>query len=232
MHVNPRVVIATTAVAVATFLFSLVAPPLLSLIPTDTAHAQQQTGPKIDIEFDPGHTVRDDEALNFTLNFTGLPSGETNLTYDVDVVTFGETELPLCEGAQDVVNSALGSYSGTTATATGTIPVTCPPRNYILVVTLKNGGGEDLTRTASAFRVQEYRVWDLPGTQPTSPAGLWGEYRNEVIDGEQHIYNLLHVVDSASRLVYVYKLQDRSDGRREHALTFVETYSLAAASNP
>ena len=40
MHVNLRVIAATIAVAAAAFLFSLVSPPLLSPVPTDTVYAQ------------------------------------------------------------------------------------------------------------------------------------------------------------------------------------------------
>ena len=231
MHVNPRVIIATIAVAVATFLFSLVAPPLLSLIPTDTAHAQQQTGPKIDIDFNPGHTVREGEEINFTLTFSGL-DGSTDLTYDVEVVTSGDSDIPLCEGTGAGTDLALGSYSGATTTATGTVPATCTPRKYVLVVTLKDGSGEDLTRSASGFRVQEFREWELPGTQPTSPAGLWGENVDEVVDGKRHIYTLLHLVDSVTGTVYVYRVRDQTEGHREDALTFVKTYQLSGTNAP
>jgi len=182
----------------------------------------------IDINFDPGHTIREGEELDFTLNFSGLPSGATDLTYDVEVVSIGLTDIPLCEGTGAGDDLALDSYAGTTTAKTGTIPNTCPHREYILVVTLKDGD-EDLTRTASAFRVQEYMEWYLPGSQPSSPAGLWGEQYVSTVDGIEREVTRFHVVDSDTSQVYVYDLADRSNGE---SLTFVETYSLTGPTNP
>ena len=236
MTVNLRPLLATVTVLVATSLFALFVAPLLSLVPTDTAHAQEQQQQRIgsstiDIAFDPGHTIRKGEELNFTLTFGGLPSGATDLTYDVDVIASNRPDIPLCEGTGAGPDLKLGSYTGTTSTATGTIPATCPPRQYVLVVTLKDGSGKDI-RAASGFRVQEFREWDLPGTQPTSPAGLWGESIDEVVNGKQHIYNLLHVVDSETGTVYVYRVGRVIDGNIDDTFTFVKTYQLSGTNVP
>ncbi len=237
MTVNLRPLLATVTVLVATSLFALFVAPLLSLVPTDTAHAQEQQQQRIgsstiDIAFDPGHTIRKGEELNFTLTFGDLPNGATDLTYDVDVIASNKPDIPLCEGTGAGTDLELGSYTGTTSTATGTIPATCPPRQYVLVVTLKDGSGKDI-RAASGFRVQEFREWDLPGTtQPTSPAGLWGESIDEVVDGKQHIYNLLHVVDSATAKVYVYRVGRVIDGNIDDTFTFVKTYQLSGTNSP
>ena len=237
MTVNLRPLLATVTVLVATSLFALFVAPLLSLVPTDTAHAQEHPQQRIgsstiDIAFDPSHTIRKGEELNFTLTFGGLPSGATDLTYDVDVISSSKPDIPLCEGTGAGTDLELGSYTGATATATGTIPATCPPRQYVLVVTLKDGSGKDI-RAASGFRVQEFREWDLPGTtQPTSPAGLWGESIDEVVDGKQHIYNLLHVVDSETGTVYVYRVGRVIDGNIDDTFTFVKTYQLSGTNSP
>ena len=61
---------------------------MLSLVPTDTAYAQE--GPSIEIEFSPHYMVRDNEELDFTLTFSGM-TGETGLTYDVNVATLWRT---------------------------------------------------------------------------------------------------------------------------------------------
>ncbi len=235
MTVNLRAIVATVTVLVATSIFSLFAAPLLSLIPTDTAYAQgQDEGPSIDIDFDPGHTIRQGEELNFTLTFSGLDNyiGSTTLKYDAKVTYAGEPDIPDCEGAGAGSGLSLGAISAATTTATGTIPTTCPHDRYVLVVTLFHGEGEDrveLTRTASAFRVLEYKVWDLPGSQPSSPAGLWAEKYVTTVDGVEREITRFHVVDSGTSQVYVYDLADRPD---EESLTFVETNSVTGTTNP
>ena len=228
MHVNLRVIIATIAVAVATSSLSLLAPPLLSLVPTDTAYAQE--GPSIEIEFSPHYMVRDNEELNFTITFSGI-SGLTSLTYDVSVATFGKPNVSVCEdtGVGIGNNMALGAFTGDTATATGTIPAKCPPYRYALVVKLYDSSGEkpdELVTAASAFKVAEFKELELPaGNRPTTPAGIWSE---ELSD-----YTLrFHVVDSSNSKVYVYHLPDGEGGSRGDSLTFVETYNLPGTTNP
>ena len=126
MRVNPRALIATITVLVVTPLFGLFVAPLLTLVPNGTAHAQE--GPSIDIEFDPHHTVRDNEELNFTITFSGI-SSYSGLTYDVNVATFGEARchLPVRATGTERRTWRLARFSGDTTTATGTIPATCPP---------------------------------------------------------------------------------------------------------
>ena len=80
---------------------------MLSLVPTDTAYAQE--GPSIDIEFSPHYMVRDNEELNFTLTFSGL-TGHSDLTYEVNVATFGEPDVPECEGTGTGEGMTLGFF--------------------------------------------------------------------------------------------------------------------------
>ena len=224
LQVNPRIIVATVAVAVATFLFSLVAPPLLSLVPADTAYAQE--GPSIAIEFDPHYMVRDNEELNFTLTFSGL-TGLSGLTYDVNVVTFGEPDVPECEEGAGVGDPMdVGTFTGDTATATGTIPAACPPYKYALIVKLYDDSGEELVTAASPFKIAEFKQLELPaGNRPTTPAGLWSE---ELAD-----YTLrFHVVDSASNKVYMYDLANLENGYRADSVTFAGTYNLPGTDNP
>ena len=225
MRVNPRALIATITVLVVTPLFGLFVAPLLTLVPNGTAHAQE--GPSIDIEFDPHHTVRDNEELNFTLTFSGL-SSYSDLTYDVSVATFGEPDVLACKGEGVENGLPIGTISGGTATATGTIPAACPPRRYALIATLYDSSGEkpeELVTAASAFKVSEFKAMVLPGNQPDKPAGLWTEDLSD--------FTLrFHVVDSATNKVYVYDLPDLENGFRADSLTFVETYNLAGTNNP
>ena len=225
MRVNPRALIATITVLVVTPLFGLFVAPLLTLVPNGTAHAQE--GPSIDIEFDPHHTVRDNEELNFTLTFSGL-SSYSDLTYDVSVATFGEPDVLACKGEGVENGLPIGTISGGTATATGTIPAACPPRRYALIATLYDSSGEkpeELVTAASAFKVSEFKAMVLPGDQPDKPAGLWTEDLSD--------FTLrFHVVDSATNKVYVYDLPDLENGFRADSLTFVETYNLAGTNNP
>ena len=225
MRVNPRALIATITVLVVTPLFGLFVAPLLTLVPNGTAHAQE--GPSIDIEFDPHHTVRDNEELNFTLTFSGL-SSYSDLTYDVSVATFGEPDVLACKGEGVENGLPIGTISGGTATATGTIPAACPPRRYALIATLYDSSGEkpeELVTAASAFKVSEFKAMVLPGNQPDKPAGLWTE---ELSDFTLRF----HVVDSATNKVYVYDLPDLENGPRADSLTFVTTYNLPATNNP
>ena len=94
MHVNPRVFAATIAVAVATFLFSMVALPL---VPIDSAHAQER--PSTVIEFDPSHKTRMGEELNPTLILSGLSAynRQTDLAHDVYVITCGYSDALECD---------------------------------------------------------------------------------------------------------------------------------------
>ena len=225
MHMNLRVIAATIAVAAATFLFSLVAPPLLSLVPSDTAHAQE--GPSIEIEFNPGFVVRDNEELNFTLTFSGI-SGMTGLTYDATVARIGEPNAEECEGAGTGNDMALGSISGDTATATGTIPATCPPYfSYALIVKLFDSSDDELITVASPFKVSPFMKLVLPGDdKPTSPAGLWSEEF-----GDYSVVRF-HVVDSASNKVYMYDLGTEEHGFRKDYVTFEGTYDLAGTDSP
>ncbi len=225
MHMNLRVIAATIAVAAATFLFSLVAPPLLSLVPSDTAHAQE--GPSIEIEFNPGFVVRDNEELNFTLTFSGI-SGMTGLTYDATVARIGEPNAEECEGAGTGNDMALGSISGDTATATGTIPATCPPYfSYALIVKLFDSSDDELITVASPFKVSPFMKLVLPeDNKPTSPAGLWSEEF-----GDYSVVRF-HVVDSASNKVYMYDLGTEEHGFRKDYVTFEGTYDLAGTDSP
>ena len=222
MRVNLRALIATITVLVVTPLFGLFVAPLLTLVPIGTAHAQE--GPSIEIEFDPHHTVRDNEELNFTITFSGI-SGLSGLSYDVNVATFGKPDVTVCEGTGTGDDLAIGTFSGDTTTATGTIPPTCPPYQYALIVKLHDSNGDELVTAASAFKVSEFKAMVLPGSQPTKPAGLWTE---ELSDFTLRF----HVVDSATPEVYVYDLANLENGVRADSLTFVETYNLAETNNP
>ena len=93
VQVNPRVIAATIAVAIATPLFSLLAAPLLTLAPSGTAHAQE--GPSIEIEFDPAGTVVLGTEIAFTLTFSGLSgyTSESGLKYGVNVVGSGNPDV-------------------------------------------------------------------------------------------------------------------------------------------
>ena len=222
MRVNLRALIATITVLVVTPLFGLFVAPLLTLVPIGTVHAQ--VGPSIEIEFDPHHTVRDNEELNFTITFSGI-SGLSGLRYDVNVATFGKPDVTVCEGTGTGDDLAIGTFSGDTTTATGTIPATCPPYQYALIVKLHDRNGDELVTAASAFKVSEFKAMVLPGDQPDKPAGLWTEDLSD--------FTLrFHVVDSATNKVYVYDLPDLENGFRADSLTFVETYNLAGTNNP
>ena len=222
MRVNLRALIATITVLVVTPLFGLFVAPLLTLVPIGTVHAQ--VGPSIEIEFDPHHTVRDNEELNFTITFSGI-SGLSGLRYDVNVATFGKPDVTVCEGTGTGDDLAIGTFSGDTTTATGTIPATCPPYQYALIVKLHDRNGDELVTAASAFKVSEFKAMVLPGNQPAKPAGLWTEDLSD--------FTLrFHVVDSATNKVYVYDLPDLENGFRADSLTFVETYNLAGTNNP
>ena len=228
VQVNPRIIVATVAVAVAASIFSLVAAPLLSLLPVDTAHAQD--GPSIDIEFGPSHKIRMGEELNFTLNFSGLSShiNKQGLTYDVNVVSHSRPDFEVCEGTGTGTGMSMGTISGATMTKTGTIPNTCPARTYALIVTLYDGGDE-LVTAVRAFKVEEYRTWELPSdNRPNTPAGIWAEQ----IYSDDRRTTRFHVVDSTTKKVYVYDLPDMDDGRHADSLSFVTTYDLGGTSNP
>ena len=222
MRVNLRALIATITVLVVTPLFGLFVAPLLTHVPIGTAHAQE--GPSIEIEFDPHHTVRDNEELNFTITFSGI-SGLSGLRYDVNVATFGKPDVTVCEGTGTGDDLAIGTFSGDTTTATGTIPATCPPYQYALIVKLHDSNGDELVTAASAFKVSEFKAMVLPGSQPDKPAGLWTEQLSD--------FTLrFHVVDSATSTVYVYDLPNLENGPRADSLTFVTTYNLPATTNP
>ena len=226
MHVSVRATATAVAVAVFTFLFGLVAAPLLSLAPTGAAYAQE--GPKIEIEFDPHYLIRDNEALDFTLTFSGI-SGQTGLTYDVNVATLGEPEVSVCEDADAGVKDGieLGVFTGDTATATGTIPAACPAQKYALVVKLRNNGGDELVTVARPFKISPFMKLVLPGDdKPTSPAGLWAEETN---DGSGIRF---HVVDSGSNRVYMYDLGELDGNFTTDRVTFVDSYDLDGPDNP
>ena len=228
MQVNPRIIVATVAVAVAASIFSLVAAPLLSLLPVDTAYAQE--GPSIEIEFGPSHKIRMGEELNFTLNFSGLSShiNKQGLTYDVNVVSHSRPDFEVCEGTGTGTGMSMGTISGATMTKTGTIPNTCPARIYALIVTLYDGSDE-LVTAVRAFKVEEYRTWELPSdNRPNTPAGIWAEQ----IYSDDRRTTRFHVVDSTTSKVYVYDLPDMDDGRHADSLSFVTTYDLGGTSNP
>ena len=140
---------------------------------------------------------------------------------------YGEPDVPECEGTGTGDGMTLGSFSGDTASATGTIPAACPPHHtYALVVKLFDSSDDELITVASPFKISPFMKLVLPGeTKPESPAGL----RSEVLD--DHTLRF-HVVDSATSKVYVYDLRNTDNGFRADSLDFVETYDLPGASNP
>ena len=239
MPVNPRVILATAAVAIATSLFSLVAPPLLSLVPADTAHAQQQDEPMIDIEFSPEGTVKEGTEIGFTLKFSGLSSYDSNsgLKYGVNVVGHQLPRVVQCGSTGAFADPVgIGTISGGNATTTGTIPSTCSGGLLILVASLYDSNDDEIISTAKGFTVTGVQSWDLPGTQPTSPAGLWGEGVEVPTNHGSVGMTRFHVVDNASQKVFVYHLPAYDDQYtpedERDSLTFVETYDLASTTAP
>ena len=239
MPVNPRVIAATIAVAFAASLFSLVAPPLLSLVPADTAHAQQQDEPMIDIEFSPEGTVKEGTEIGFTLKFSGLSSYDSNsgLKYGVNVVGHQLPRVVQCGSTGAFADPVgIGTISGGNATTTGTIPSTCSGGLLILVASLYDSNDDEIISTAKGFTVTGVQSWDLPGTQPTSPAGLWGEGVEVPTNDGSVGMTRFHVVDNASQKVFVYHLPAYDDQYtpedERDSLTFVETYDLASTTAP
>ena len=228
MPVNPRLLIATISVLVFTLLFALFVAPLLTLVPTGTAHAQEQTRGKISIDFNPSFKVFQGDELNFTLTFSGLDEyiDQQGLTYDVSVIRTSRTSVTECEGNGTGDGISMGTISSATTTRTGTISGTCRYGAYALVATLYDGEGEEVVTTARAFKVDAYRAWKLSGSDmPTSPSGLWA-----VRDDDYELR--FHVVDSATNKVYVYSLAATYSKSGPGTTTLEETYTLTGASNP
>ena len=250
MHVNPRVIVATIAVAVATFLFSLLAAPLLSLVPVGTAYAQE--GPSIEITFDPEGTVVSGTEIGFTVTFSGLTATSV-LQWRANVVGGGDPDRTACEGdgAFNDNMESIGTISGGTATTTGTIASTCPAGLSILVVSLYDSDGVEsveIISTAKGFVVTAVKKLSLRNAitrngvdllTPNSVAGLWGERiaKRTRPDGNAYGTTDLHVVDSASSTVYVYELpvynyDDTKDYDDRDHLIFRKKYQLASTTSP
>ena len=250
MHVNPRVIVATIAVAVATFLFSLVAAPLLSLVPAGTAYAQED-GPSIEITFNPEGTVTDGTEIGFTLTFSGLSGydGTTGLQYRVNVVGSGNPDVTECEsGSAFSQKVSIGTISDGTATATGTIPNTCTAGLSILTASLFDSNDAEIISTAKGFTVTSVKALDISNATttdgsappvPDTPAGLWGEGVIRYYDDGSGSAGVtrFHVVDSNTKKVFVYDLSvyDRTttpDHDERDQLIYVKTYDLASTTNP
>ena len=249
MHVNPRVIVATIAVAVATFLFSLVVAPLLSLVPADAAYAQE--GPSVEITFDPEGTVVSGTEIGFTVTFSGL-TATSGLQWRVNVVGGGDPDRTACEGDgafkdDDDDMESLGTITDGTATATGTIADTCPAGLSILVASLYDSDGVEIISTAKGFVVTAVKKLSLRNAitrngvdllTPNSVAGLWGERiaKRTRPNGNAYGTTDLHVVDSASSTVYVYELPVydyiNTDYDDRNRLIFRKIYELASTTRP
>ena len=245
MHVNPRVIVATIAVAVATFLFSLVVAPLLSLVPVGTAYAQE--GPSIEIAFSPEGTVVASTTIGFTLTFRGL-TATSGLQWRGNVVGGSDPDRTACEGSVAFDDMAsIGTITDGTASTTGTIKDTCPAGLSILVASLYDSDGVEIISTAKGFVVTAVKKLSLRNAitrngvdllTPNSVAGLWGERiaKRTRPNGNSSGTTDLHVVDSASSTVYVYELPvydyidtDYDDRNR---LIFRKIYELASTTRP
>ena len=247
MHVNPRVIVATIAVAVATFLFSLVVAPLLSLVPASTASAQE--GPSAEITFDPEGTVVASTTIGFTLTFRGL-TATSGLQWRVNVVGGGDPDRTACEGSVAFDDMAsIGTITDGTASTTGTIKDTCPAGLSILVASLYDSDGVEIISTAKGFVVTAVKKLSLRNAitrngvdllTPNSVAGLWGERiaKRTRPNGNAFGTTDLHVVDSASSTVYVYELPNYNyldttlnfDDRDR--LIYMKKYQLASTTSP
>ena len=250
MPVKPRALIATIAVAVAISLFSLVAAPLLSLVPDNTAYAQEEEGPSIEIAFDPEGTVTEGSQIGFTLTFSGLSGydSDSGLQYGVNVVGHQNTDVIKCESGSAFSSMvSIGTISGGTATTTGTIPNTCAGGLLILVASLYTDSESELTSTAKGFTVTSVQQWDISSATttdgstlpvPDTPAGLWGEGVNRSYEDGSGSAGVtrFHVVDSNTKKVFVYDLPvyDRTTTDRDERdqLIHVKTYDLASTTNP
>ena len=238
VQVNPRVIAATIAVAIATPLFSLLAAPLLTLVPNGTAHAQE--GPSIEIEFDPAGTVPEGTDIDFRLNFSGL-SG-SNLKYGLNVVGIGNPNGARCEsGVAFDDKVSVGTVSSGNATTTGTIPGTCPAGLSILVASLYDSDGDEIISTAKGFTITAVQSLSIRNATTTdgnppptfTPAGLWGE---RVAPPGRSGHSRFHVVDSVAKAVHVYDHgvynTKQIPGDERTFLTYVKTYDLASTTNP
>ena len=238
VQVNPRVIAATIAVAIATPLFSLLAAPLLTLVPNGTAHAQE--GPSIEIEFDPAGTVPEGTDIDFRLNFSGL-SG-SNLKYGLNVVGIGNPNGARCEsGVAFDDKVSVGTVSSGNATTTGTIPGTCPAGLSILVASLYDSDGDEIISTAKGFTITAVQSLSIRNATTTdgnppptfTPAGLWGE---RVAPPGRSGHSRFHVVDSVAKAVHVYDHgvynTEQIPGDERTFLTYVKTYHLASTTNP
>ena len=245
MPVKPRALIATIAVAVAISLFSLVAAPLLSLVPADAAYAQE--GPSVEITFDPEGTVVSGTEIGFTVTFSGL-TATSGLQWRANVVGGGDPDRTACEGSVAFDDMAsIGTITDGTASTTGTIKDTCPAGLSILVASLHDSDGVEIISTAKGFVVTAVKKLSLRNAitrndvdllTPNSVAGLWGEMIAKRTRPDDNAYGTtdLHVVDSASSTVYVYELPvydyidtDYDDRNR---LIFRKIYHLAATTRP
>ena len=248
MHVNLRVIVATIAVAVATFLFSLLAAPLLSLVPENTAYAQEE-GPSIEIAFSPEGTVTEGSQIGFTLTFSGLSGydSDSGLQYGVNVVGNRNPDVTKCEsGGAFAEKLSIGTISGGTATTTGMIPDICEGGLLILVASLYDSNDDEIISTAKGFTVTSVKALDISNATttdgsappiPTTPAGLWGEGVIRYYDDGSAGVTRFHVVSSSTKNVFVYDLPayDRTttpDHDERDQLIYVKTYDLASTTNP
>ena len=199
MPLNPRVIIATAAVAAVTSIFSLVAAPLLELFPENTAYAQE--GPRIKIELDPAGAVVRGNPIEFTLNFTRVTA--TGTTYKVKVLRAGGQDVTGCSGGSAFEQMTDITAINGSATATGTISGHCPAGQGTLVATLYDGNDDEIVSTAIGFTISDYLKLPLDhasstiafgNATPTLGAltGLWGghgglqrDWHDSVLRGRQ-----------------------------------------------
>ena len=238
MHVSFRAIATAVAVAVFTSIFGLVAAPLLSLAPPGAALAQE--GSKIEIELEPVGMVVEGTEIDFTLTFSGVNS--TGTTYMVNVVRGGDQDATECEGTGSFTDmTAITAVNGT-ATATGTIATTCSAGYSILVASLYDSNGDEITSTATGFLISGIKSWSLSAATTTlhsstlpelgTLAGLWG---GGVIHQGTGMWRF-HVVDSGNKKIHVYDLGvydiGRIPGDERDFLSYAESYDIASTTNP
>ena len=232
MPVNPRAIIATIAVLVATPLFGLFVVPLLSLAPHSTAYAQDQEKPSITIEYDLTGPVPKGEELDFTLTFNGLNYiGHQDLTYSVGVVGKMDPDVEACEGTGFGNDMELSTGNQDSVTRTGTISSGCPVGEFILIVSLSKEN-EFQASAAKGFRVAPRIMMDIPGDNG-DPAGLWGDIWGD----RAGAYLNFFVPDKADRKIYVHRLYYYDDDQTQNidestTLTRTSSFDLASTTSP
>ncbi len=242
MGANPRVIAATIAVAVATFLFSLVAPPLLSLAPSGAAFAQE--GPKIEVELDPVGMVVQGTEIEFTLTFSNVTA--TGTSYQVKVLRGGNHDVTDCPGEGAFSQMTEITPDNGSATTTGTISTSCPAGRSFLIASLYDSDDNEITSTAMGFLISGIQSWNLNNASTTpygvdlptlgSPAGMWAAGAN--YNGGGNGVTRFYIVDSTNRKIHVYDLEgntftfspDNDDGIT--SLAYKESYDIASTTNP